>query len=103
MKKFNGLTRAATGGTHMRYFYQPMLRPAGFATLPKGLEWDYVEGPALDPIISVRRGIPLSKCPHGIIATRRPLTFNEIMDFNLEPIITLGYLVHPSEQRARKS
>jgi hypothetical protein len=59
------------------WLYQPTLRPASFCTLPPGLEWDFVEAPANDAAIAVRRGLPLSRHMFGIIATTRRLTTEE--------------------------
>lgn len=68
----------------IEYLYRPMYRPAHFAAMPKGVKWDYVEAPACDPMIAVRRGLPLSKHQYGIIATDRRLTEEERRDFELE-------------------
>ena len=68
----------------IEYLYRPTLRPASFCTLPKGLNWDYIEAPAIDPLIAQRRGIPLSTQRFGIIATDRQLTKEEREDFSLE-------------------
>ena len=64
--------------------YRPMLRPASFATLPRGLGWDYVEAPTQE--IANRRGLPLSDSPHGVISTDRPLTADEMEHFDLQPV-----------------
>ena len=67
----------------IEYLYRPLYRPAHFAGLPKG--WDYVEAPACEPDIAVRRGLPLSRQTYGIIAYTRPLTKQEQADHQLEP------------------
>jgi Defence against restriction A C-terminal len=64
----------------MRYI--PLLRPAGHATLPEGLQWSYVEAPAY---ITARPDLPRSRHPHGLIETARPLTAEEIEKFDLRP------------------
>ena len=65
-----------------RHLYEPLLRPAGFETLPSGLEWEYVEAPDY-----VRRpDLPLSRRRHGVIATKRPLTSAEIDRFPLRAL-----------------
>ena len=67
----------------MIYHYRPLLRPASFCTLPKGLVWDYVEVPANRADIAAKRGLPVSKHPHGIISTDRSLTAEERERFDL--------------------
>lgn len=62
----------------MRYI--PLFRPAGYATLPRGLQWSYVEAPAY---ITLRPDLPRSQHPHGVIETERPLTKDEMRDFDL--------------------
>lgn len=66
----------------MTHRYIPLLRPAGFATLPSGLRWDYVEAPAM-PGLCRRDDIPLSAHRYGIIATDRALTADERDRFDL--------------------
>ena len=60
--------------------YRPMLRPAGFCTLPQGVKWDYVEAPSY---ITARPDLPSSSYPHGIIAIDRELTVDECKHFDL--------------------
>jgi len=67
------------------YKYRSLYRPPHFAALPKGLVWDYVEAPAIDPMIAVRRGLPLSRHRFGVIATERMLTPEELESFDLVP------------------
>ena len=52
----------------IEYLYRPMYRPAHNSAFPPDVTWDYVEAPATDPIIAVRRGLPLSRQPFGVIA-----------------------------------
>jgi len=66
----------------IEYLYRPTLRPASFCTVPEG--WDYVEAPASEPDIAMRRGIPLSKSRYGIIAYNRRLTKEERLHYSLE-------------------
>ena len=68
----------------IEYLYRPTLRPASSFTLPKGIEWDYLEAPANEPLIAQRRGIPLSRQPFGIIAVNRRLSKEERGQFGLE-------------------
>jgi len=64
------------------YLYQPLLRPAGFATLPKGLQWDYAEVPG--NIAHHRLDLPVSRHQHGLIRVDRRLTADECRDFDLK-------------------
>lgn len=63
--------------------YIPLLRPPGFATLPPRLEWTYVEVPAY---ITLRRDLPRSIHPHGVIECRK-LTADECERFDLREVI----------------
>lgn len=71
----------------IEYLYRPLLRPASFCTLPSGLEWNYIEIPRGDYDLATRRPeLPMSRHPHGIIATTRQLTARELYDFDLEQV-----------------
>lgn len=61
--------------------YAPLLRPAGFATLPHGLQWEYVEAPW--DLAHIRSDLPRSDHRHGVIETARPLTLEEREHFDL--------------------
>jgi hypothetical protein len=63
------------------YLYRPLLRPAGYATLPPGLKWDYAEVPR--DVAPRRPDRPLSRFLYGVIATERPLTESERNTFDL--------------------
>ena len=67
-----------------RYLYRPLLRPAGFATMPAGLKWDYVEVPR--EIAHLRPNLPVSRHRHGVIACDRELTKKECRHFDLEQV-----------------
>jgi hypothetical protein len=67
-----------------RYKYQPLLRPASFATLPPGLAWEYVESPT--SIGHNRPDLPMSIHTHGIIATTRQLTAEELDRYSLRRV-----------------
>lgn len=59
----------------MAFLYRPVFRPPGFATLPQGVGWDYVEVP---PNLSFYRPeLPVSRYTYGIIRTDRQLTERE--------------------------
>ena len=62
--------------------YISLLRPAGFATLPRGLDWTYVEVPAY---VTLRPDLPRSLHPHGVIECRQ-LTPDEIERFDLREV-----------------
>jgi len=72
----------------MTHKYCPLLRPAGFESLPRGLKWDYVEAPW--DLAHRRTDIPRSAFRHGIIATERELTRQECIDFDLMEVIDHG-------------
>lgn len=62
-------------------FYRPVFRPPGFATLPHGLRWEYIEVPLA--LAYNRPELPVSRYTYGIIATDRPLTAQERSTFDL--------------------
>lgn len=62
--------------------YRPMIRPASFCTLPRGVKWEFVEAPW--DIAHVRTDIPRCETRHGLIATDRPLTADECEQFSLK-------------------
>jgi hypothetical protein len=67
-----------------RYLYIPLLRPASFATLPPGVQWEFFEVPA--DIAHRRLDLPRSAHRHGVIAMDGPpLTRDECERFSLEP------------------
>jgi hypothetical protein len=59
----------------MAYLYRPVFRPPGYATLPPGVGWDYVEVPP--SLLHYRPDLPVSRYTYGIIKTDRPLTEKE--------------------------
>ncbi|MHB1869650.1 MAG: hypothetical protein ACYCT1_02190 [Steroidobacteraceae bacterium] len=67
-----------------RYLYRPLLRPAGFATMPAGLKWDYVE--AAQEIAHLRPTLPVSRHRYGVIACDRKLTPEECQRFDLKRV-----------------
>jgi hypothetical protein len=62
--------------------YRPLLRPASFCTLPKGVKWEYVEVPS--DIAHNRPDLPVSRPRYGAISTDRPLTPDEREHFDLQ-------------------
>ncbi len=67
----------------IEYLYRPMYRPAHNSAFPPDVTWDYVEAPATDPMIAVRRGLPLSRQPFGVIALNRRLTAQERTEYQM--------------------
>ena len=62
--------------------YVPLLRPASFATLPRGVSWGYVEAPAMAGLTR-QTDLPASRHRYGVIATDRPLTADELERYDL--------------------
>jgi hypothetical protein len=65
--------------------YRPTLRPAGFATLPAGVRWTYVEAPEMEGLAN-RPDLPRSRWRYGVIEVDRPLTAEETKRFDLEAV-----------------
>lgn len=63
--------------------YRPKYRPAGFATLPRDVSWEYVERPTMHGLCN-RNDLPRSSFTFGIIKTDRKLTQDEMETFELE-------------------
>lgn len=62
--------------------YRPTLRPASASTLPRGIEWSYVEAPS---DLVMRPDLPRSRHRYGVIEVDRELTVEERDRFGLEP------------------
>lgn len=68
----------------MPHLYRPQYRPAGFATLPPGLVWEYAQMP---PDLAHRRPeLPRSSHRFGVIVTTRALTAEECERYSLEGV-----------------
>lgn len=66
----------------MPHLYRMRYRPASLSTLPRGLEWVYVEAP---PDLAVRRpDLPVSKHRFGVISTVRSLTAEEMESYEID-------------------
>jgi len=65
----------------MAFLYRPVYRPPGFATLPAGIGWDYVEVPP--NLAFYRPDLPVSRYTYGLIKTDRQLTKPELDTFQL--------------------
>lgn len=63
--------------------YRMKYRPAGFATLPRGLVWSYVEAPVMHGLAN-RPDLPRSRYQFGVFTTNRPLTDRELEAFEIE-------------------
>ena len=64
--------------------YVPMLRPAGYATLPSGIDWEYV-ATGTHYTANHRPDVPVGKTLYGVILTSRFLTPGELERFSLRP------------------
>lgn len=64
--------------------YRMLYRPAGFATLPSGLKWNFAEVPSY--YAANRPDLPVSRFTHGVIETERDLTEEECRTFEIEKI-----------------
>lgn len=62
--------------------YVPMLRPAGYATLPSGIDWEYV-ATGHHYTSKYRPDVPVGKTLYGVIITSRPLTHDELERFSM--------------------
>lgn len=66
--------------------YRPLLRPAGFASLPPKLVWHYVEAPEMHGLY-MRDDLPRSRHRFGVIETERALTAGEMDQFDLDSVV----------------
>jgi hypothetical protein len=74
-----------------------LYRPPGFATLPAGVGWRYVEFPPDGSIIASRRDdLPISRHRYGVFETDRDLTDDEMLTFQI------GRVFHSSDRARRK-
>jgi hypothetical protein len=86
--------RCKASGTEARAFtgwarkvdslYVPLLRPAGFESLPPKIRWEYVEAPRSE----AHRfpNLTRSSNVHGVIRTHRALTPDECNTFDLKGV-----------------
>ena len=77
-------TKQAAPATPLPHTYRPLLRPASMVTLPRGIKWEFVAAPW--DIAHIRTDIQRAPTRHGIIATDRRLTEEELADFALEVV-----------------
>ena len=68
----------------MENIYRPLLRPASFCTLPRGVVWSYVQAPW--DLAHIRTDIPRGETRHGLIQTDRALTPDECEQFELKRV-----------------
>lgn len=66
--------------------YRMLYRPAGFATLPTGLKWRFVEAPQGEYWRNHSIHLPTSRYRYGIIETERELTEEECRTFEIEKV-----------------
>lgn len=64
----------------MEYLYIPLARPVGIGTIPRDVQWEYVEAP---DYVTLRPDLPRSSHRHGLIKTSRPLTADEREHFDM--------------------
>ena len=71
----------------MTHRYRLLYRPPSFATLPRGLQWDFAELPTDNHYLATKRpDVPVSEHRFGVIKTDRELTPEELAAFELEPV-----------------
>jgi hypothetical protein len=71
----------------MDSLYALKYRPVGLGTIPKNLTWEFVRAPTG----GLRHRPDLasdSRYPHGVFKTERPLTPEEMYDFEIK-VVTL--------------
>jgi hypothetical protein len=66
-----------------RYFNR--LRPVGLGTIPK-VGWAWVEQPGLEAFRPRNSDLPVSRRPYGVYSTERPLTAQELYDYEITEI-----------------
>lgn len=64
------------------YLYTPLYRPPSWNCLPPG--WTLVERPTSTTNFDRRIDLPVSVHPHGVISYPRPLTSDEIDNYQLK-------------------
>ena len=64
--------------------YYNRLRPVGLGTIPK-VGWRWVEQPKLYEYRPLRSDLPISRRMYGVYETDRPLTEQELHDFEISP------------------
>jgi hypothetical protein len=69
----------------MSHRYRMKYRPCGFATLPQGLTWNYVEAPVMHGLAN-RPDLPTSRHMFGVFEADRPLTDQEREDYEIEVV-----------------
>ena len=65
--------------------YFNRLRPVGLGTIPK-VGWQWVEQPALEAYRPRNSDLPVSDRRYGVYSTERPLTAQELYDFEITEI-----------------
>jgi hypothetical protein len=62
--------------------YYNRLRPVGLGTIPK-VGWEWVEQPRLYDMRPRNSDLPVSRRAYGVYVTERPLTADELRDFEI--------------------
>ena len=80
--------------TSFKHLYAMRFRPPGYATVPRGWEWGYVEAPAYifdRPLFrEAFPEVPLCKNPqfrHGVIGSNTPLTSEDLEQFEILEVL----------------
>jgi hypothetical protein len=66
----------------MSHRYYTRNRPVGLATIPK-VGWSWVEQPGIAGFRPLVSDLPVSERPFGVFTTERPLTEQELYDFEI--------------------
>lgn len=73
---------AGGSGKEARHLYYNRLRPVGLGTIPR-VEWRWVEQPGMVQFRPLACDLPISRRPYGVFGTARPLTREEMYDFEI--------------------
>lgn len=65
------------------HLYYNRLRPVGLGTIPRGLDWAWVEQPGLSAFRPQRSELPVSRRPYGVWDAGRELTRQELYDYEI--------------------
>lgn len=74
---------ALRSGGKRAWRYYNRLRPVGLGTIPKGLEWRWVEQAGIEMHRPRNSDLPISRRPYGVYETDRPLTRQELYDYEI--------------------
>ncbi len=66
--------------------YRMKYRPASYSTLPSKLQWSWVELPHGMRGVNHCFSLPYSTWQFGVFITERPLTADELRDFEIDVV-----------------